>query len=279
MKSSGNIVSGNTSTNNGRVYIRSATGILVNGDNNPSPATRRPTNEDTGIQVSAAGAAAAPASGNIVLSNVSYGNLDHGIDLSQAPSTSILGNSVYKNATAGIDAESSSTGITVANNISAGQRHRQHPDHGQIRVDTGSQAGTVVNSNLVFNSSNEALYTWGLTTYTPCHVLPCRVWPGCGGPLRQPASGSTLVRATSTSRADSPAIDNADTTVAGLAELRQGERLPAQRPWRPGVRSRRGHRAGCAHWRDGSGRRGQCLVKWTAPDNGGCSITGYTVTA
>jgi hypothetical protein len=71
-KSSGNTVSGNTSTNNARGYIRSATGILVNGDNNRITGNVTANNEDTGIQVSAAGSTAAPASGNFVLSNLSY---------------------------------------------------------------------------------------------------------------------------------------------------------------------------------------------------------------
>ena len=129
-KSSANTVSGNTSTNNARGYLRSATGILVTGDGNRITGNVTANNEDTGIQVSAAGATAAPASDNIVVSNLSYGNGDHGIDLSQGPNTSILGNSIYQNATAGIDAESSSSGHHRGRQHQRRQRDQRHPHPG-----------------------------------------------------------------------------------------------------------------------------------------------------
>ncbi len=278
VKSSGNVVSGNISTNNGRVFIRSATGILVTGDDNTITGNTTYANEDTGIQVSAAAAAAPPASGNRVTSNVSYGNLDHGIDLSQAPSTSVLGNSVYKNATAGIDAESTSTGITVANNISVDNAIGSTRTTGQIRVDAGSQTGTLVTSNLVFNSSNGALYTWGMTTYSSVSSFQTASGQGAsdlsGNPqwVNPGAADFHLM-------SGSPAIDNADTTVVGWPSCDKENVCPhndrgalefvppaATAPAAPtGVQAVAG---------DGS-----ASVSWTAPGDGGSPITGYTVTA
>ncbi|WP_406830011.1 fibronectin type III domain-containing protein [Pedococcus sp. KACC 23699] len=278
VKSSGNVVSGNTSTNNARVFVRSATGILVTGDDNTITGNTTYANEDTGIQVSAAAAAAPPASGNRVISNVSYGNLDHGIDLSQAPNTSILGNSVYKNATAGIDAESSSSGITVANNISVDNAIGSTRTTGQIRVDAGSQAGTVVDSNLVFNSSSGALYTWGLKAYSSVATFQAASGQGVSDLSGDPKwvnPGAADFHLMSSS----PAIDNADTTVAGWPSCDKENVCPhndrgalefvppaATAPAVPtGVQAVSGH--------------GGASVSWTAPGDGGSPITGYTVTA
>ncbi len=276
-KSSDNTISGNTSTNNARGYIRSATGILVNGDNNRITGNVTANNEDTGIQVSAAGSTAAPASGNFVLSNLSYGNGDHGIDLSQGPNTSILGNSIYQNATAGIDAESNSSGITVVDNISAENAIDGTRTRGQIRVDTGSQAGTTVNSNLVYNSADQPLYTWGTTQYSLITTFRAASGQGAADISGNPkwvSPGTGDFHLTS----GSPAIDDADTTVPGWPNCDKENVCPhndrGALEFVPAAATAPAAPTGVTAQADVA----SAFVKWTAPDNGGSSITGYTVT-
>jgi parallel beta-helix repeat protein len=278
-KSSRNVVSGNVSANNARVYVRSATGILVNGDANTITGNTTYNNEDTGIQVSAAAATAPPASGNTVRSNVTYNNGDHGIDLSQGPGTNILGNSVYKNLSAGIDAESSSTGVTVANNISSDNAIGSVRTTGQIRIDAGSQTGSLVKSNLVYNSSGGALYTWGLSTYSSVSAFQAASGQGGGDVSGNPKwvnQGAGDFHLTS----GSPAIDTADTTVPGWPNCDKDNVCPHNdRGAYEFVPASAGLPAAPTAVTAQVAGVGSAFISWTAPNNGGSSITGYTITA
>ena len=108
----GTLVSGNTTFANARGYTRAAPGIDVRSTGNTVQDNVSHDNEDSGLQFYTGGG------GNLVLDNLSYRNGDHGIDDLNAPGQTIIGNTVYGNVAAGINLEGTSSGGTLANNVS-----------------------------------------------------------------------------------------------------------------------------------------------------------------
>ncbi|MEA2580116.1 MAG: hypothetical protein QOE83_1008, partial [Actinomycetota bacterium] len=112
-----NLIKGNILFSNARQYTRAAPGVDVRSPGNTIVGNISHDNEDSGIQLYTG------ANDSIVYDNLTYNNGDHGIDCLNSTGAVIVGNSVYKSTTAGINLEgasgtSASTGGTVENNIS-----------------------------------------------------------------------------------------------------------------------------------------------------------------
>jgi parallel beta-helix repeat protein len=154
-------VIGNTAYANARQYTRAAPGIDVRGYANTVSGNVSHDNEDSGLQFYSG------SHDNLVTDNVAYDNGDHGIDDLGAVNQRIISNTVFHNVTAGINAEGGSTGVSIRNNISVDNGTPSSPrTKGDIRVDSTSQTGSVVDSNLVYQDSAATYYTWGTTQYS-----------------------------------------------------------------------------------------------------------------
>ncbi len=206
--STGNTVSGNTTYANARGYTRAAAGIDLRSSGNTVTGNVTRDNEDSGIQLYTGG------DGALVTSNVSYRNGDHGIDVYQAPGARIIGNSVYRNSTAGINVEGGSTGSTVTNNVSVDNGLTSARSVGDIRVDPTAQTGTSVDSNLVYLHAPGATYVWGTVNYATRAAFAAATGQeprGLQADPRWAAPDGGNFHLT----AGSPAIDSADSSVAG----------------------------------------------------------------
>ncbi len=208
--STGNEVRGNVTFSNAQQYQRAAPGIRIYGaPGNTIDQNVTHDNEDSGIECYTA------ANNTLIYGNVSYNNGDHGIDDLNCSGQRIIGNTVFHNATAGINLEGTSTGGTVANNISVDNGIGSTRTRSNIRVDAGSIAGTTVDSDLVYLSVPDTMLVWGSTSYTSLASFQ----------LANPGQESHGIQAdpkwwSSASGnfhlfAGSPAIDSADSGVSG----------------------------------------------------------------
>ena len=88
-----------------------------------------------------------------------------GVLVNGAPGTDVTGNTVQTGCSGGISVEGASTGVTVENNI-------VQPTGSGCAVGTGisvsadSEAGSVVDYNLIDPTAGESLYDWGGISYT-----------------------------------------------------------------------------------------------------------------
>jgi parallel beta-helix repeat protein len=206
-------VRGNTSFANARQYTRAATGIDVRSPNNTVIGNIVHDNEDSGIQIYNG------AAGTLVADNLSYNNGDHGIDVLNSTNTMVVGNTVYRSTTAGINFEgasgtSASSGATVANNISVDNGLNSTTTKGNIRVDANSQQGTTVNYDLVYLSSAATMATWGSKTYTTLAAFSTASGQERNGLQAQPGWVSAAA-ADFHLAAGSAAIDSATSLVTG----------------------------------------------------------------
>ncbi len=206
--STGNLIVGNTTYSNARQYTRAAPGIDLRSGGNTVRGNLTHDNEDSGIQLYTG------SDGSLVVNNVSYRNGDHGIDDFQATNQRIISNSVYRNATAGINLEGGSTGGLVENNISVDNGLGSPRTVGDIRVDSTSQTGTVVNANLVYLHAPGAYYVWGTTNYGSLSAFTSATGQESQGRQADPRWASPDTGAF-TLTAGSPPIDSADSTVSG----------------------------------------------------------------
>lgn len=202
-------VIGNTAYANARQYTRAAPGIDVRGYANTVSANVSHDNEDSGLQFYTG------AHDNLVTDNVAYDNGDHGIDDLGAVNQRIVSNTVFHNVTAGINAEGGSTGVSIRNNISVDNGTPTSPrTKGDIRVDSTSQTGSVVDSNLVFQDGAATYYTWGTTQYGSLAAFRAATGQEQHGtsaaPLWMNQAGRDFHLA-----AGSPAVDTADLSVSG----------------------------------------------------------------
>ncbi len=206
--STGDTIIGNTVYANARGYTRAAPGIDLRSGGNWVLDNVTHDNEDSGIQLYTG------SDSSLVADNVSYRNGDHGIDDYQATGQRIVGNSVYRNTTAGINLEGGSTGSTVVNNISVDNGLNSPRTVGDIRVDAASQAGTTVDSNLVYLHGPGTYYVWGTTNYASQAAFAAAARQEAHGIQADPRwaspdTGNFHLTATS------PAIDSADSSVPG----------------------------------------------------------------
>ncbi len=206
--STGNMVSGNTTFANAQGWQRAAPGIDVRSGPNTVRNNLSYANEDSGLQFYTG------AHDNLVVGNISYGNGDHGIDDLNATNQMIVGNSVYHNVTAGINAEGTSTGVLIRNNLSVDNGINSPRTTSNIRVDTTSESGSTVDYNLVWLTAGTVQYTWGQNGYTSLAAFQAATGQAAHGlqadpKWRAPASGDFHLTS------GSPAIDSADSDAPG----------------------------------------------------------------
>src|SRR2546421_241699 len=208
-----NEVRGNETFRNARGFERAAPGIRIYEstanvvDNNITH-----DNEDSGIE------SYSGANDTLIYNNVSYNNGDHGIDDLRTTGQRIIGNTVYKNVTAGINLEGNSTGGTIMNNISVDNGIRSPRTHSDIRVESGSTAGTTVDYNVVHLTTPDTLLIWNSVSYTTLAAYQATSGQMSHGLDADPkwrdigARDFHLV-------AGSPAIDYADSGTSGQPTL------------------------------------------------------------
>jgi parallel beta-helix repeat protein len=127
-----NQVHGNHTYANARGYVRAAPGIrLYYAPGNTVYDNVSHHNEDSGIECYT------DADNTLLYNNVTYDNGDHGIDNLRATGQTIVGNTVYRNVTAGINVEGGSTGATIRNSISVDNGIASPRTRSNIRVDKG----------------------------------------------------------------------------------------------------------------------------------------------
>jgi parallel beta-helix repeat protein len=229
--SMGITIKNNTAKNNASVYVRQAPGIDIRSSNNIVQANISFENEDSGIQFYGG------ASSNLAVNNVCFRNGDHGIDTLNSAGNRYISNSIYDNVTAGINVEGTSTGALIADNISVDNGINSPRTQGNIRVDSVSVSGAVIDYNLVYLTQPGTMYTWGKTFYASLDALHAAqpnvdvhaieadpLWPdaaagyfqlGAGSPAidsaNSGASGESAIDAEGNARIDDPGVPNTGT--------------------------------------------------------------------
>jgi parallel beta-helix repeat protein len=216
-------VSGNVTFNNAAgTYSGNSHGLAPGIDTRSGPNTiignLSHSNEDSGLQFYTG------AHDNVVTNNLSFNNGDHGIDDLNAPNQIIVGNTTYNNFTAGINLEGSSPGGTVENNISVNNGLNSTRTTSNIRVDSTSISGAVVDYNDVRVPQQKVCgtnytstcteYIWGKIGYSSLASFQAATGQEAHGKEADPlftAPGSGDFRLT----AGSPAIDDANSAVPG----------------------------------------------------------------
>ncbi|MFM6851980.1 MAG: nitrous oxide reductase family maturation protein NosD, partial [Terrabacter sp.] len=244
--SSSNQVESNDVSGNAYGYVRNAVGIDVRGPGNLIKGNRVHHNEDSGIQVFSGGNRTRIIN-NLVYANKGFtttvqtncthpatGNTrgcmtgDHGIDASGVTGGQIVGNTVYGNATSGINLEGvpagTSSGFTIANNIAsdnavscpngAGGSVRCPRNGGNIRVDTSSRLGTTLDFDLLYLSSAGPLAIWGTTSYSTLAAFRTASGKEARGLQGNPRFNNPAI-GLFTLAAGSPAIDSANSSAPG----------------------------------------------------------------
>jgi parallel beta-helix repeat protein len=210
---SGNEVRGNETFGNARGFERAAPGIRIYASTgNVVDDNITHDNEDSGIE------SYSGANDTLIYNNVSYNNGDHGIDDLHTTGQRIIGNTVYKNVTAGINLEGNSTGGTIENNISVDNGIKSPRTHSDIRVENGSTAGTTVDYNVVYLTTPDTLLIWNSVSYSSLAAYRAASGQMSHGVNADPkwwnigARDFHLV-------AGSPAIDYADSSASGQSAL------------------------------------------------------------
>jgi parallel beta-helix repeat protein len=209
-------VTGNTTYGNARGYARAAPGIDVRGYSNTIDRNISHDNEDSGLQFYTG------SHDNLVVDNLAYHNGDHGIDDLNSTGQRIISNTVWWNYSAGINVEGTSTGATVENNIAVDNGYDVSPcftppcnsrTHGNIRVDSKSVSGAVVNFNLVYLTQSGTMYVWRSTSYSSLSAFRQATGQESNGLQADPrwvATGSNFHLTSA-----SPAIDSANSGASG----------------------------------------------------------------
>jgi len=203
------VIVGNNVSQNAKQYERAASGIRLHAsDANTISSNVSHDNEDSGIEV------VTGSDNNLVVNNVTYGNGDHGIDVLDSVSQRIVSNSVYDNVTAGINVEGTSTGATLANNISVDNGLTSTRTRGNIRVDSASTTGTTLDFDFVYLTIPGTMFVWGASSYSSLDAFfeaTGREGNGMQADPRWVAPASGNLRLT----AASPAIDSANSGASG----------------------------------------------------------------
>jgi parallel beta-helix repeat protein len=202
-------VTGNESRYNARGYTRAASGIRLYGTTYSTIASNRThDNEDSGIEFYTG------SSDNLAVDNVTYDNGDHGIDDFDSPRQRYISNTVYHNVTAGLNAEGSSPGMTIENNISVDNGINSPRTRSNIRVDATSVSGSRIDYNLVSVPSGQVQYIWGSSFYYSLAALQAAT-----GQERHGIEADPLWASRSSGDfhllSGSPAIDSADSGAPG----------------------------------------------------------------
>jgi parallel beta-helix repeat protein len=199
---------GNELFANARQYTRAAPGIDVRSVGNTVAWNVSHDNEDSGLQFYPG------AANNLAIGNVLYHNGDHGIDNLEATGQRIIGNSVYRNVTAGINLEGGSSGGFLANNISVDNGINSPRTSSNIRVDSTSTSGTSIDFDLVYLHQGSHMVIWGSTFYASLAALSASTGQEAHGIQSDPRwanpDGGDLRLL-----GGSPAIDSANSGVSG----------------------------------------------------------------
>lgn len=207
-------VSGNTTYLNARGYQRAAAGIDVRGPNVSVIGNVSHDNEDSGIQFYTG------ASDVLAAGNVTYNNGDHGIDDLNVDGGTIVGNTVYRNCTSGINVEGTSANYLVENNIAVD--NAVYPAYngiscsrraGNIGVWDSAPSTTTADRNIVYLSKTGVMYAWG-TTFTSLAAMRTASGQEAHG-LQQDPKFVAPAAWDLALQPGSPAIDSADSGVTG----------------------------------------------------------------
>ena len=206
-----NLITGNRVYSNARGWQRAASGIRVHSSaGNTISGNITHDNEDSGIEL------VTGSQHNLVLNNIVYDNGDHGIDdTGNSPNNSVIGNAVYNSVTAGIDFEGGATGSVVYNNIAVDNGINSPRTKGNIRVDSTSTSGTTMDYNVVYLSVPGRNYEWGVGYDT---LFQMQLASGQElHSLQADPRWSAPMAADFTLQPGSPAIDSADSAIAGAS--------------------------------------------------------------
>ncbi len=204
-----NQIVGNRVFLNARVIERAAAGIrLYASPGNTVSGNVSHDNEDSGIE------SFTGSNNNLIVNNVTYNNGDHGIDNYASTGQRLIANTVYKNLTAGINVEGSSTGATIANNVSVDNGIASPRTHSNIRVDSASTSGTTMDYDVVYLSTPDVMLIWNSVNYTSLTAFKSATGQETHGtqasPRFQNAAGGDFHLT-----AGSPAIDSANSGASG----------------------------------------------------------------
>jgi parallel beta-helix repeat protein len=164
---SGVTVSHNEASRNAEGWRRNANGINVIGSGNTIVGNVLHDNEDSGLQFYTGG------DNNLATLNVTYNNGDHGIDDYNVTGGRLIGNTVYRNCTSGINVEGTSRDYLIENNIAVD--NAVYPAYngitckrrvGNIGVYDSAPPTTTADNNLVWLSAPGTLYFFGSTYNT-----------------------------------------------------------------------------------------------------------------
>jgi parallel beta-helix repeat protein len=204
-----NQIVGNRVSQNARVIERAAAGIrLYSSPGNTVSANVSHDNEDSGIE------SFTGSNNNLLVNNVAYNNGDHGIDNYASTGQRLIANTVYKNVTAGINVEGSSTGATLANNVSVDNGIASPRTHSNIRIESGSTAGTTMDYDLVYLSTPDTLLIWNSVAYTSLAAFKSATGQESHGSQNDPRWRSAISGDFHLT-AGSPAIDSANSGTSG----------------------------------------------------------------
>jgi parallel beta-helix repeat protein len=207
-------VEGNEASFNAEEWRRNANGIEVISPGNQVLRNVIHDNEDSGIQFYPGG------DDNVAALNVTYNNGDHGIDNSNVTGGRLIGNTVYRNCTAGINVEGTSSNYVVKNNVAVD--NAVYPAYagiacsrraGNIGIWDSAPSSTVVDHNLVWLTTPGKLYAFGgsYTSLAEMQAATGQEQHGVQGSPAFAAPGAGDFRLTS----GSAAIDRGDSGALG----------------------------------------------------------------
>lgn len=318
MGSTGITVAGNEASLNAYGWERNANGIDVISPGNTILKNVTHDNEDSGIQFYPGG------NNNVATDNLSYHNKgitttqltncshpttgntsdcftgDHGIDDLAVTGNQITGNTVYSNTSAGINVEGLSagtnSGITIQNNISV-DNAVNCPDgnggtttcpgtKGDIRVDSTSQTGTVLDRDVLWIDGSGYLATWGNTQVRTLAALQAASGQEPKGKQADPGFQRPSV-ANFQLGACSPAIDMANSAAVGEqpADILGNPRVPDPSSVHSGAGPRNYDDDGAYEYQpppapptpQASAGSGSVTLSWSGPPAGTPAIASYTV--
>jgi len=212
-----NTVSGNQANWNAEGWRRNANGIDVIAPGNTIIRNVTHDNEDTGLNFYTGG------NDNLAALNVTYHNGDHGIDDFNVTGGRLIGNTVYRNCTSGINVEGTSGHYVVEDNVAVD--NAVYPAYngiscsrraGNIGIWDSAPASTTVDHNLVWLTTSGTMYTFG-SGYKSLAAMQAATGQedsGIQGDPRFVAASSGDLRLA----AGSPAIDRGDSGVSGAQD-------------------------------------------------------------
>ncbi|HEY4569455.1 MAG TPA: right-handed parallel beta-helix repeat-containing protein [Kribbella sp.] len=220
------LVDGNSAGFNAEGFRRNANGINVVSPGNTVLRNITHDNEDSGIQFYTGG------DNGLAALNVTYNNGDHGIDDLNVTGGRLIGNTVYRNCTTGINVEGTSGNYQVLNNVAVD--NAVYPAYngiacarraGNIGIWDSAPASTTVDHNLVWLTTSGKMYAFG-STYTSLAAMQAATHQEAHGVQADPRfadpatwdlrllSGSAAI-----DRADSGASGTQPSDVLGLPRV------------------------------------------------------------